>query len=241
MNTRLCISSASKETGEVLQRYLKDRGVEINRSSGTVICYGGPAIGDRVLNGNCGMDKITRMVRMNEARVKTIPWTTAERWKESSLTFPLLARRTYGYGGTDIVPVFQQEEIPWRIAAGWEWFSEYVPVGTEYRVWVFRRTVLGCYEKVMRRPEEFQYIGRNFRNGFEFESKHSCSEGLGSLACGAVEAIGLDFGAVDVLEGMDGQQYVLEVNTAPGVIRSHAEPTLALLADEMVEWLREGE
>jgi hypothetical protein len=231
MNIQLNVSDSSKETGEILVRYLTDRGLVLDRESGYTICYGGTGKTTFILNRGCGMNKITRMERMNNAGVRLIPWSSTG----EGLHFPLLARKAHGFGGTDIVPVFQPEELPWRIAAGWDWFSEYMPLVAEYRVWVFREKHLDTYEKVMQRPEEYKYIGRNFRNGFEFRKVNEIPE-ASRLARLAVASLVLDFGAVDILLGKDRLFRVLEVNTAPGVIRSHAEPTLAKLADEMVLW-----
>jgi glutathione synthase/RimK-type ligase-like ATP-grasp enzyme len=235
---QLSIAASSKETGALLQQYLTDRGVTIGRSYTHGICYGG-LIGraENILNQQCITDKITRMHAMQAHGVQTVPWFSKDNWTNRTVSFPLLARKTHGFGGTDIVPVFQPEELPWRIAAGWDWFSEYVPVRTEYRVWVFQDECIGTYEKVMRRPADFKYIGRNFRNGFEFQPVGNINS-IRYLGAMALRAIGLDFGAVDILVGMDEQEYVLEVNTAPGVLASHAEPTLGILADRMVAWVR---
>lgn len=238
MIAKLLVSSSSKETGALLREYLSNRGVRFPIGAPNLICYGASGHARRVLNQACDTDKIERMYRMRDERVRTVPWFTKNDLPSNfNSYFPLLARRAYGFGGTDIVPVFQPEELPWRIAAGWDWFSRYIPVKTEYRVWVFQGKHLDTYEKVMCRPEEYKYIGRNFRNGFEFRPVTPNPTLLTNLANQAVRAIGLDFAAVDMLEGLDHEVYVLEVNTAPGVIASHAEPTLGKLADEMVGWL----
>ncbi len=236
MSVRLTIANSSKETGALLRQYLQHRNAYNERSS-TIVCYGQPASGRRVLNSNCGTDKIVRMHKMGRAGVLVVPWFSDPGHAAGSV-FPLLARKSTGFGGTDIVPVFQAEEIPWRIQAGWDWFSEYIPVETEYRVWVFQEQLLDVYEKTMQRPAEFKFIGRNFRNGFEFQVALLRGGAISATdqAFGAVRALELDFGAVDILLGKDGRCYVLEVNTAPGVLRSHAEPTLAKLADKIVEW-----
>jgi carbamoylphosphate synthase large subunit len=241
---RLSIAASSKETGALLTQYLTDRGMNLGRSTTHGICYGGSIDHtEHVLNQRCSTDKITRMNAMRAHGVQTVPWFSKDDTCGingltiiNRLSYPLLARKSYGFGGTDIVPVFQAEELPWRIAAGWDWFSQYISVRTEYRVWVFQDECIGTYEKVMTRPTDFKYIGRNFRNGFEFRRVGNINS-IRYLGAMALRAIGLDFGAVDILVGMDEQEYVLEVNTAPGVLASHAEPTLAVLADRMVAWV----
>lgn len=241
MRINLRIANVAKETGALLTSYLQDRGLTINQTrsgNSPTICYGIHQDGGQTLNGNCGGgDKIRRLVQMEEGGVRTVPWF--HHGVPSGFKFPALARKICGHGGEDIVPVFQAEEVPWRIAAGWDWFSSYVPLQTEYRVWVWRGVVLDTYEKVMRRPEDFKYVGRNFRNGFDFlkipEMFITSVE-----ARKAIKALSFDFGAVDMLLGKDGLIYVLEVNTAPGVIRSGAQGTLGKLADRMVNWTEAG-
>jgi glutathione synthase/RimK-type ligase-like ATP-grasp enzyme len=189
------------------------------------------------------------MLAMDAAGVLTVPWFQvsdiprgfefAQKQRIMDMRFPLLARKITGQGGTDIVPVFEAKEIPWRIAAGWDWFSSYIPMITEHRVWVFRGRALGTYEKQMRRPKDYKYIGRNFRNGFDFV-KSDFVRDASEQAVKAVKALRLDFGAVDMLRGMDGRVYVLEVNTAPGCIKSGAQATLGKLADCIVDWEKSG-
>lgn len=242
MSVALAISDAAQETGALLTQYLKDRGI-YDPYSGAVVCYGVNPGGrtNFLLNGNCKSNKIKRMLIMNKAGVQTVPWFRAEDWKEGlDVKFPLLARKITGHGGTDIVPVFQAEEVEWRIAAGWDWFSEYIPMQNEYRAWVFRGECLDIYDKVMQRPHEYKYIGRNFRSGFEFRHCSKPITDVAKIAINAVEALKLDFGAVDLVRAKDGSLYILEVNTAPGVLRSKAEATLAKLANKIQEWDKKG-
>lgn len=236
----VAIANAGAETGALLVSMLRDRSVYHERSP-NVVCYGTTVgRGDHYLNQNCALDKIERMRRMNRAGVSVIPWFYGDTIPANTW-FPLLARKTQGHGGTDIVPVFEAKEVPWRAAAGWDWFSSYIPTRTEYRVWVYRNQILDVYEKVMRRPSDYKYIGRNRRNGFDFTlSKANKCPGAIDLAIDAVHALGLDFGAVDILEGEDGRLYVLEINTAPGVILSGCQITLGKLADCIVGWNNAG-
>lgn len=234
---RVTIANSSLETGALLVKMLQGRGIYDSKAT-PIVCYGSPVAVHPCLNGNCGTDKIERLMRMTKAKVSTVPWfrgTTIP----SGMKFPLLGRKATGFGGTDIVPVFQAQEVAWRVKAGWDWFSSFVPVAKEFRVWIYRGIHLDTYEKEMKRPEDFKYVGRNFRNGFDFklgvEHKEATYQAILSL-----DTLKLDFGAVDMLLGEDGRIYVLEVNTAPGVLKSKAEGTLAKLADHIVEWDRNG-
>lgn len=244
--TALSIAGVAEETGQLLMDYLEARGVYDPRGDG-MVCYGSARRGKNTLNYPCGSDKIERLKIMSREGVRVIPWFEGKKIPqphESGLKFPMLARKRHGYGGTDIVPVFQASEVAWRCAAGWDWFSSYVPVANEFRVWVFRGKLLDTYEKIMKRPGDYRYIGRNFRNGFDFELVSSTPSNAASAAYYeaklALAALNLDFGAVDLLRGEDGQTYVLEVNTAPGVIKSGAEATLGRLADCIADWVKAG-
>lgn len=237
---RLQIASVAKETGALLKEYLTKRGLTLDLGSNQIICYGVPSSSPLALNGECGGgDKIRRLVQMKEGGVRTVPWFKGDQMPVN-FKFPALARHLSGHGGEDIVPVFQAQEVPWRIAAGWAWFSSYVPLRTEYRVWIFRGEHLDTYEKKMNRPSNYAYIGRNFRNGFDFIHQPEPPVEAVEQAQKCIRALNFDFGAVDMLMGEDEKIYVLECNTAPGVIKSGAQATLAKLADRMVNWVDRG-
>lgn len=241
MQVNLKIANVAKETGALLKSYLEERGLTIDRNSPITISYGIPSSMPQCLNGNCGGgDKIRRLNQMIAGGVRTVPWFEGTRIP-NGFKFPALARNLSGHGGEDIVPVFQAEEVPWRVQAGFAWFSSYVPLKTEYRVWVFRNEHLDTYEKVMRRPQEYRYVaGRNFRQGFDFQHLVNPPTEAVSEAKKVIKALSFDFGAVDMLEGLDGKIYVLECNTAIGAIKSGAQATLAKLADHMTIWALGG-
>lgn len=230
MAVRVKVSGSSQETGALLTEMLQARRLYDPLAKATV-CYGYSTEAQPNLNQECGTDKIERLERLRTYGVQTIPWSTTG----EGLRFPMLARVSMGYGGTDIVPVFQEEELEWRRQSGFDWFSEYVPLITEFRVWVFRGKHLGTYEKDMVRSHEYKYIGRNFRNGFDFHPIVELPLAT-KLAHAGCDAVGLDFAAVDMLLGKDGKLYILELNTAPGVIRSGAQASLERLVDCIEEW-----
>lgn len=238
----LPIAGSSKETGALLTEYLETRGVKIDAASDIVISYGVPGFDkDHVLNRLHGRGKTYNMTLMNEGGVRTVPWFTGSIHNlPKDFRFPALARKIHGYGGTDIVPVFEPCEIEWRQRAGWDWFSTYIPIDQEFRVWVYRDEVLDVYRKVMTRPDEYKYIGRNFRNGFEFQHTTKNIADASEMGLKTLKALGYDFAAIDMLRGRDGLIYILESNSAPGVLRSKAETTLGKLADRMKDWLIDG-
>lgn len=224
-----------------MEGHLRDLGILDNKNGVGVVCYGYP-IGDKTkaINGVGTGGKINSLSLMAKAGVRTVPWFKAGSPIPPGFKFPALARQDHGFGGKDIVPVFQAKEIPWREAAGFDWFSSYVPLDTEYRAWVFRGEVLDTYEKVMRRPSEYKHVaGRNFRQGFEFEHVATPKD-LEREVIAALNAIDYDFGAVDALRGIDGKIYVLEVNSAPGALRSKAHATIAKFAERIAAWDRAG-
>lgn len=91
----------------------------------------------------------------------------------------------------------------------------------EYRVHVFKGTVID-YTKKMKRTEdglvsrmEDEYV-KNRAGGWEYLRDVEPRESVKELAIAAVEALGLDFGAVDIIRHKR-KNYVLEVGTAPGL------------------------
>ncbi len=247
MDVRMPIASSSKETGALLTEYLNARGLRVVDTRGPrvpVISYGVPRIeATKVLNRLHGNGKVWNMQQMTKGGVRCVPFYAAETLMAMTdsalclLKYPMLARKLHGYGGTDIVPVFEPQEIPWRIAAGWDWFSSYIPVADEFRVWAFRDEVLGTYKKQMNRPEDYKFIGRNFRNGFDFVASADDPE-ASEAALKVLKALNYDFAAIDMLRGRDGRIHVLETNSAPGAIKSGAQLTLGKLADRMTEWVK---
>lgn len=107
----------------------------------------------------------------------------------------------------------------------------------EYRVHVFQGQVIDVSEKRKRLTnvvDRFDGQIRNLNNGWVF-----CRDGISepvdlrSLSVSACAALNLDFGAVDVIyNGKDNKCYVLEVNTAPGLVGT----TLTKYIDVCFNW-----
>lgn len=95
---------------------------------------------------------------------------------------------------------------------------------SEYRVHVFNSQVLDFVkkkkmttERLSERGIEFNADIRNHNNGWVFARVDiELPDYVGREAVKAIEALGLDFGAVDIISNGDYAS-VLEVNTAPGL------------------------
>lgn len=159
----------------------------------------------------------------------------------------ILGRNRHGSKGTDIrvyVPLSvlsilreKYTSLNQRIQSytshdlprGHELYTLYVPNTREYRVHVFRDRVLRVQGKYLDHPDQhtIPYI-KNYTQGYRFRApnRELHSDRL-ELAKRAVSALGLDFGAVDLIVGEDGKPYFLEVNTAPAcsplTLRAYAE------------------
>ena len=98
---------------------------------------------------------------------------------------------------------------------GW-YVSKFIDKTNEYRVFVFKGKAFAVAEKI---PEDRDLIAWNFCEGADYGNVRW---GNWNLPCvnesiKACEALGLDFGAVDVILSPEGDPYVLEVNTAPAM------------------------
>ena len=145
----------------------------------------------------------------------------------------VMKRRSTGYGGTDIIFIEDKDSLAFVMGgrpkmSKNDFFSKYIKKKDEYRIHVFKDKVIDAQRKALRKttedgtpvdPNFIDFRVRNHQNGFVFV-RESCNPKQCVLdqAILAVQASGLDFGAVDVIynESMD-KAFVLEINTAPGL------------------------
>lgn len=107
-------------------------------------------------------------------------------------------------------------------------YVQYIPKKQEYRVHVANGQVVDLQRKARRRDvpdEQINWRIRNHDNGFIFQRNDlEVPRGVAEQAVNACKAVGLDFGAVDIIYNEKQRKaYVLEVNTAPGLTGSTLE------------------
>lgn len=203
-----------------------------------VVCWGLGYNGtEPSLNARCGAaNKLQQLQKFKNAGIPTPPFW--EQLPTAAEDFPVLGRNLQHKAGKDIKLIMEPEMV--KLFAHSDFYTKYIPRTTEYRSWVYRRRHLATYEKRLVRPEEARRrhtVGANHRNGYAFLLMNSTlvPEGLRELAAKSVEVLGLDFGAVDILKGVDGKLYVLEINTAPGA-ESADRAGLKTLALKIARW-----
>jgi glutathione synthase/RimK-type ligase-like ATP-grasp enzyme len=87
-------------------------------------------------------------------------------------------------------------------------YTKQLAIKGEYRVHVFNGEVID-YQKKRKREEAIENGDiaediRNINNGWVYSIR-------------ATRALGLNFGAVDIIRDINRRSYILEVNTAPGL------------------------
>lgn len=158
-------------------------------------------------------DKLRALSALRSAGVLVPDYWTNTSLQERPESGVVLGRNRKGYGGTDIVAYEEGQVYP----AIHEWYSAYVPNTREYRIHVFADAVIRIQGKYLDFPEQHTnpYI-KNYAQGFRFRTPDKrLNADRTEAAIAAVSALGLVFGAVDLLIGEDRRAYVLEVNTAP--------------------------
>lgn len=237
----LRVAQGCAPTARTLQRLLEAEGARVGLG-GNLVSWGVPlAPGRPSLNRNASrLNKYDQLTHLAVANI-SVPFACLDASGPGMDGTVYLARKFRHHGGRDIMPVLQVEDFAARRAAGAEYFTQYVPVAREYRCWIYRRRHLGSYEKVMRYPARYTKIGRNFDNGFAFQllREDQIPRDAVELASRAVDALALDYGAVDVILGKDNAYYVLEVNSAPGV-EGEDRQVIRSLARRIAKWDRNG-
>lgn len=151
----------------------------------------------------------------------TPSWTEsreeASRWLAEG--FRVVTRLTLtGHSGEGILITHPHDEEPLEEAP---LYTKYIPKRNEYRLHVFDGEVFFEQRKARKKDvpnEEINWQIRNHANGFIFAHQDVILPDAARLeAIRAVDALGLDFGAVDLVHGIDDVYYVLEVNTACGL------------------------
>jgi hypothetical protein len=228
-------SERPSEGAGILVQELRRQGIRARRlrerrvPDVRVINWGDSKAPDNFLNSGSAVTQAISKVRtgeaLSESKVHTVAITkdrkAANTWLQNGSR--VLCRRDAGTGGKGIVIASREDEL-----VECDFYSRYFPKTHEFRVHVFGNTAIDVTEKRARIGGQVARTIRSYDNGWVFSHNLSVQpqdlEKLKSTCVSAVKALGLDFGAVDVLAILDTENprrlkkhYVCEVNTAPGL------------------------
>lgn len=173
---------------------------------------------------NTASNKLLALQALKAAGIRTPDFTTniqdAQRWINN---YGVVVERheLRGNSGEGIrIVTLQDDEMETNLTYA-PLYTKFIPKTAEFRVHVFKGEVIDYIEKKKvlsdRRPANFNKYVSSINCGWVF-SRTDIRDipDVRQLAIRAVSALGLDFGAVDIVY-TDGLPFVLEVNTAPGL------------------------
>lgn len=177
------------------------------------VSYNQPVAVSRAVN------KIKTFQILKREGVPTLEWTydveEARRWQDEG--YAVYARETAtGHAGEGINVYLPGEPPP----SGYTFYTKRFKTKREFRAHVINGEVVQVQEKKRRRDADNvdEYV-RSHNNQWVFciHNLDPIPETINSTAIRAVNALGLDFGAVDLAIDFLGNVCVFEVNTAPGI------------------------
>lgn len=239
------------KTGRLLAQLLAEKRVNLTEGPTQAIVSYGCRVDSTlpVLNGNAGkLNKFEELQALDKRGIQTIPYSKdpyTDLWCASAAlrNEKILGRNLKHTKGRDI-KVFEGEGAYSLLQPRYrcDFYTQYIPQKAEFRVWAFRGRCLGVYQKTLEFPRKARRrpgIAWNWRRGYAFKFFHDAPEALKQLGIDAIRALDLDFGAVDIIQAIDDDQfYVLEVNTAPGT--QGPRQGLTYLATKIARWYENG-
>jgi len=168
-------------------------------------------------------NKITALGIMRDAEVSVIPFTLhkaeAVAWLEGG-SYVYERHSIFGHGGYGIRVVHTVADL--TIGTSVELYTKGIPIRREYRVHVFNGEIIDHVQKRRCLDADTNSVSEYIRNhtqGWVFvRGGFDRLTEVEEQAIKAVKALGLDFGAVDIIvEKHTGLCFVLEVNTAMGM------------------------
>lgn len=164
------------------------------------------------------VNKLTTLQLLQRNGVSTPEWTTsfsqAQEWIDQGETVVERHNLTGSKGnGIRIVNADSFDDVSMAPL-----YTKLIGRAREYRVHVFDGQVIDLQQKKRREGNDSDGTIKNLDNGWVFvrDDITPTPRSMFDTAVRAVQALGLDFGGVDVLV-KDGQCYVLEINCAVGL------------------------
>ena len=147
--------------------------------------------------------------------------------------FPLIVRRSTHHQGRNLhfcSTRMELEDVCHLYGEGGYYISKYIPKVAEYRVTFVQGRVVWVAEKT---PDDPSDIAWNVARGGRFDNVRWGDWPLRAVRVSreAFLLSSLDFGAVDVMVDVEGECYVLEINSAPSQTSPYRQKCMAKAFD----------
>jgi glutathione synthase/RimK-type ligase-like ATP-grasp enzyme len=187
------------------------------------------------------IDKIKTRTILQEHEIRTPKtWQVSEVEDINSLPLPLIAQPRFHFGGNGLEFIDTIESINNYINnhdCSNSYFSEYINKKRELRVFVTHGMCLTVFEKIPPENTNCTVWNRHISNcKFVPIRQNEWPKFTVKKCIKAVEVLGLDFGAVDVMIGRENtpKYYILEINTSPGLTGTYSQTKMA----SYFKWLK---
>lgn len=161
---------------------------------------------------NLAIDKLAASKTWDERRIR-IP-------KLVTNVVPCIARTRQHTQGQGLWFLFDTAQIAEVKREGADYFIEYIPTAQEWRIHVVDGEIAFVQPKypTKRRTSAFGGV-QGFGNDWHKHvvNPNEAPRQACDVALAGTIALGLDFGGADVVEGLDGKCYLLEINTGPAL------------------------
>ena len=214
------------EDGQV-QKILEDRGVAYT--------------GEDVIGSEVAFDKIRSKEKFREHGVATPEWETVEAYRHPSMKLPIVVKPPRQGSTVGVFIVKKPEELKQAIVEAAKYDRElliekFVP-GRELTVGILGDKALpileiipkgGFYDFATKYPFLNPQAGASAQHICPAKIDPDKSKAIQELALGAFRALGLAvYARVDVILSENGEPFVLEVNTIPGMTEASLLPEAA--------------
>lgn len=185
---------------------------------------GRPIVFDKIINTSLAVshavNKLVALHNLSGAGVQIPEYVTTKQGAHIAMYHDGIAMvcrtKLTGHSGEGIVIANTMDEL-----VDAPLYTQYIKKKEEYRLHVMHNEVFFVQRKARKMDvpnEDVNWQVRNLAGGFIYANQNvDVPEEAKKQAIMAVEALGLDFGAVDIILGVDHKYYVLEVNTACGL------------------------
>ncbi len=201
-----------------------------------------PFTGSGVLGSALSLDKIRaklvwQALGLPTPRFKALPRGADVHAAAREIGFPLIVKPAWEGSSVGVTRVFREDDLDAAVALAQKYpgdlLMETLIVGGEYTVGILDRQVLATINIVPKGEyydynakyiaEDTQYLCPGLRGEAEREMQALALRAFDALACSG-------WGRVDIMRDREGRNWLLEVNTAPGMTSHSLVPKAAAVA-----------